>query len=75
MMDQFISCCRQAGRLRASIGMTGIALASIFPVWLLLGWIGWLPSMVDLFGVEGMRTPASFTVGGLMIAAIAFWDC
>jgi hypothetical protein len=53
----------------------GVALAGFFMAWLLLGWIGWVPAMVDVFGVEGMRTPAAFTVGGLLLAAIAFWEC
>jgi small-conductance mechanosensitive channel len=40
----------------------------------LIGWLEWVPTMVEVFGVAGMRTPASITVAGLLLAAIAFWD-
>jgi hypothetical protein len=62
------------GRLRFSLGVLGIVVASAFFVWMLAGWFGWVPSMVAVFGVEGLRTPASITVGALLIAAIAFWE-
>ncbi|MGB5439957.1 MAG: hypothetical protein WBN57_07240 [Gammaproteobacteria bacterium] len=70
MFDRF----RSIGWFRAMTGIGGILLAVFFLVWLLIGWAGWVPSMIDLFGVAGMRTPASFTVGGLLLAAISFWD-
>ena len=56
------------------IGSVGILLAFPFFVWLPLGALEFVPSMVDVFGVTGLRTPASITVAGLLIAAIAFWD-
>jgi hypothetical protein len=62
------------GRLRLSLGVVGIVVASAFLAWMLAGWLGWMPSMVAVFGVEGLRTPASITVGALLIAAIAFWE-
>ena len=63
------------GRTRKLLGVLGALTAAFFFVWLLIGWIGWAPTMVEVFGVAGMRTPASVTVGGLLLAAIAFWDC
>lgn len=69
--------CREVaspGPLRLSLGVLGIAVATAFFVWLLLGWVGWMPTMVDVFGVEGLRTPAAITVAALLIAAIAFWE-
>jgi len=68
-------CLTELGWFRFAVGMAGSALAAFFLLWLLAGWIGWVPTLVDMFGVVGMRTPASFTVAGLLLAAIAFWEC
>jgi len=57
------------------MGVLGILVAVSFFIWLLAGWLGWVPSMVDVFGVAGVRTPAAITVGALLLAAIAFWEC
>ena len=67
-------CFKEIGWFRAMAGVGGITLAVFFLAWLLIGWAGWVPAMVDLFGIAGMRTPAAFTVGGLLIAAISFWE-
>jgi len=62
-------------RLRFSLGVLGIMVAVAFFVWFLTGWLEWVPSLVEVFGVEGLRTPAVITVGALLIVAIAFWEC
>ena len=62
-------------RLRFSLGVLGIGVAAAFFVWLLTGWLGWVPAIVDVFGVAGVRTPAAITVAALLLAAIAFWEC
>ena len=62
-------------RLRFSLGVVGIVVAAAFFIWLLAGWFEWVPSMVDVFGVAGMRTPAAITVAALLLAAISFWEC
>lgn len=67
----------QAGylrRLRLSAGVLGISVATALLAWLLAGWLEWVPSMVSVFGVEGMRTPAAISVAALLIAAISFWE-
>jgi hypothetical protein len=61
-------------RLSRMIGTLGIMTALPFFVWFTLGWVEIVPSMVDTFGVEGLRTPAAVTVGGLLLAAIGFYD-
>jgi len=61
-------------RLRFSLGVLGIVVAVAFFFWLLAGWLEWVPSMVDVFGMAGMRTPAAITVAALLLAAIAFWE-
>jgi len=62
-------------RLRLTLGLLGVVVAAAFFVWLLAGWLGWVPGMVDVFGVEGMRTPAAITVAALLLAALSFWEC
>ena len=66
---------RQLNRVRLSLGLLGVVVASVFFIWLLAGWLGWMPSMVDMFGVEGMRTPAAISVAALLLAAASFWEC
>lgn len=62
-------------RLRLTLGLLGVVVAAAFLVWLLAGWLGWVPGMVDVFGVEGLRTPAAITVAALLLAALSFWEC
>ena len=54
------------------LGWLGILLAAPFFIWFPLGFLSSLPSMIDVFGVPGLRIPASFTVAGLLLAAIGF---
>ena len=61
-------------RLRHVIGVMGIAAALPFFVWVPLGWFEAVPSMVDVFGIPGLRYPAGVTIGGLLVAAICFYD-
>ncbi len=56
------------------LGYIGVLMALPFFIWLPLGFLSTVPSMVDVFGVPGLRVPAGFTVAGLLIAAIGFWD-
>lgn len=65
---------RRAARCRRALGIVGAAAAVPFFVWLPLGWLEFVPSMVDVFGVVGLRTPAGITIGGLLLAAIGFYD-
>jgi hypothetical protein len=74
-MSRFIDCPEKMNPMRVFLGVLGIAVATVFLIWLLIGWLGWVPAMVDVFGIAGMRTPAAITVAGLLLAAIAFCDC
>jgi len=49
-------------------------MAFFFFAWLILGMVPGIPTMVDTFGVSGMRTPASITIAGLLLAAIGFFE-
>lgn len=64
---------KTTGNLRI-LGIVGVLIAMPFFVWLPLGLLPAVPSMIDVFGIPGLRIPASLTVAGLLIAAIGFWD-
>ncbi len=53
-------------------GLLGLAIAAPFFLWVPLGLTGLTPSMIDVFGVVGLRFPAAVTIGGLLLAAIGF---
>ncbi len=61
-------------RIRRAIGWLAALTALPFFLWLPLGWLGLVPSMVDVFGVTGLRIPASIVVGSLLVAAIGFHE-
>ena len=65
---------KQLNRVRLFTGLLGVVVAAIFFMWLLAGWFGWVPSMIDVFGIEGMRTPAAISVAALLLAAVSFWE-
>ena len=73
-MREFFKRPAYLSQFRFFLGVLGALLASVFFVWLLAGWLGWVPGLVAVFGVEGLRTPAAITVGALLIAAVAFWE-
>jgi len=49
-------------------------MALFFFAWLVVGLVPGIPTMVDAFGMAGMRTPASITIAGLLLAAIGFFE-
>ena len=59
-------------RLLRAAGWAGVLVAVPFFVWVPAAWVGLVPSMIDTFGVVGLRTPASITISGLLLAAIGF---
>lgn len=61
-------------RIRLLAGIAGCTVAGFFLAWLLLGLVPGIPSMIDIFGMGGMRTPASITIAGLLLAAIGFFE-
>lgn len=60
--------------MRRVAGYAGLLLAMPFFVWLVAGWFPGVPSMADVFGIPGLRWPASLAVLGLLVAAIGFWE-
>lgn len=61
-------------RARRLVGWTGVVLVVPFAVWLPLSALQLVPSIVEVFGVPGLRIPATVAISGLLIAAIGFWD-
>lgn len=60
--------------VRRFLGVLGAATAAPFFAWLVLGFLDSVPSMLEVFGMAGLRIPASMTVGGLLLAAIGFYE-
>ena len=60
--------------MKRIIAWLGVAMFLQFFLWLALGFTDLVPSMIDIFGVVGLRTPAAFTIAGLLIAAIGFYE-
>lgn len=52
----------------------GIGIALPFFIWAPVGLLPFVPSIIEVFGVAGLKVPASFVIGGLMMAAIGFED-
>lgn len=61
-------------RIRRIAGMLGLAVAAALVLWVPAGFVPGIPGPVDVFGIDGLRTPASFAVGGLVLAAIGFFE-
>jgi len=61
-------------RVRRGAGVIGILVAAALVLWIPAGFVPGIPSPVDVFGVDGLRTPASFAVGGLVLGAIGFFE-
>jgi len=59
-------------RLLRIAGYFGLAIAAPFFLWVPLGLTGLTPSMIDVFGVIGLRFLAAVTIGGLLLAAVGF---
>ena len=59
-------------QLLRSVGWLGVIIAAPFFLWVPLGFTGLIPSMIDVFGVVGLRFPAAVTISGLLLASIGF---
>lgn len=52
----------------------GLCMAAPFFAWLLVGFIPAVPSIIDVFGMPGLRIPTGIVIAGLMLAAFGFED-
>jgi len=64
----------QADKFKQILRLLGLSLAVPFFVWLPLGFLPAVPSIIDIFGIDGLKLPTSIVIGGLMLAAIGFGD-
>lgn len=49
-------------------------MAVPFFVWVPLGLIPSIPSIFEVFGLDGLKLPTSIVIGGLLLAAIGYED-
>lgn len=57
---------------RRILRILGLVMVLPFFVWLLVGWLPGIPSIIDVFGATGLKIPAGIVIGGLLMAAIGF---
>jgi hypothetical protein len=50
----------------------GISMALPFFIWVPLSLITSIPSIVDVFGIDGLKLPTGIVIAGLMLAAIGY---
>ena len=55
----------------SKVAVVALTLPALFFGWLLVGVIPGVPSMVDVFGIPGLRWPAGAAVLGLLTAAFS----
>lgn len=61
-------------RIRKLLRILGIATFLPFLIWLPLGLAPAVPSIVDVFGIDGLKVPAGIVIAGLLMAAVGFED-
>ena len=57
---------------RPVLAFGGLTATALMFIWLMGGLIGFTPSLIDVFGIEGLRIPAGIAIGGLLVSAIGF---
>jgi len=50
----------------------GVFIATSFCIWFVIGAIPAVPSIIDVFGIDGLRVPTGIVIGGLLAAAFGF---
>ncbi|QKK02854.1 MAG: hypothetical protein HND55_09475 [Pseudomonadota bacterium] len=60
--------------LRRMFGFAGAGIAAFFLAWAVVGLVPGIPSLLDVFGMPGIRVPAAITIGGLLTAAVGFHE-
>jgi len=59
-------------KIRFFMGSIGLMAAILMLVWLITSVLGLTVSIIDIFGMEGIRIPAGIAIGGLVLAAVGF---
>ena len=60
--------------IKKVLRVLGLAMALPFFIWAVLGLVPSIPSIVDVFGIEGLKVPTGVVIAGLMLAAIGYED-
>ena len=60
--------------VKKALRYLGLSMAIPFFVWVPLGFISSVPSIIDVFGIDGLKLPTGIVIGGLMLAAIGYED-
>ena len=60
--------------IKKVLRVLGLAMALPFFIWVVLGLVPSIPSIVDVFGIEGLKVPTGVVIAGLMLAAIGYED-
>jgi hypothetical protein len=63
-----------AEAIKKVLRVLGILMAVPFFIWVPLGLIPSIPSVIDIFGMDGLKVPTGIVIGGLMLAAIGYED-
>ena len=61
-------------RWQRAARIVGPLIAASFTLWFLLGLLGFVPSIIQVFGQTEVKIPAAIVVAGLLIAALGYWD-
>ncbi len=62
------------GAIKNLLKLLGISMAVPFFIWVPLGLIPSIPSIIDVFGIDGLKLPTGIVIGGLMLAAVGYED-
>lgn len=60
--------------IKKVLRVLGISMAVPFFLWVPLGLIPSIPSIIDVFGIDGLKLPTGIVIAGLMLAAIGYED-
>lgn len=60
--------------IKKLLRVLGILMAVPFFIWVPLGFVPSIPSIIDIFGMDGLKLPTGIVIGGLMLAAIGYED-
>lgn len=63
-----------AEAIKKLLRLSGMSMAVPFFIWVPLGFIPSIPSIIDVFGIDGLKLPTGIVIGGLMLAAIGYED-
>lgn len=61
-------------RTRRVLRVLGLGMVVAMLLWVLLGWLPGIPSIIEVFGVTDLKIPAGIVIAGLLLAAIGFED-